>query len=126
MKKKILVIDDDPQFVSNMKQLLEANSYKVITASNGKEGVEIAEKELPDLITIDVMMETWDEGFKVVNKLRENEKISNIPRILLTALGLNSPLDDLTDPEMNNVEFILQKPVKPASLLEYVKKSLGE
>lgn len=126
MKKKILVIDDDPEFVSNMQQLLEANSYEVITASSGKEGVEKAEAETPDLITIDVMMETWGEGFNVVGKLRENEKISKIPRILLTALGLYSPLDNLIDPEMNDVEFILQKPVKPGDLLEYVRKSLGE
>ena len=125
MKKKILVIDDDPQFVANMKQLLEANSYEVITASSGKEGVEKADAEAPDLITIDVMMETWGEGFKVVTKLRESEKTSEIPRILLTALGLNSPLDNLADPEMSGVEFILQKPVKPADLLEYVRKSLG-
>ena len=126
MKKKILVIDDDPQFVANMQQLLEANAYEVITATSGKEGVEKAEKEAPDLITIDVMMETWGEGFNVVGKLRENKKTCEIPRILLTALGLNSPLDNITDPEMSSVEFILQKPVKPGDLLEYVRTSLGE
>ena len=121
MKKKILVIDDDAQFVSNMKQLLEASSYEVITASNGKEGLEKAEAESPDLITIDVMMETWSEGFQVIEKLRNNEKTRNIPRIMLTALGLQSNLDDLASPE-----FVLQKPIKPASFLENVKKALGE
>jgi len=124
MKKKILVIDDDPQFISSMKQLLEANSYEVIIANGGKEGFTKAESEQPDLITIDVMMETWDEGFKVVDKLRASKKTSNIPRILLTALGLHSKLDDLTSPEMNGVEFVLQKPIKPATLLDYVKTSL--
>jgi CheY-like chemotaxis protein len=126
MKKKILVIDDDPQFVSNMKQLLEANSYEVDTASSGKEGCVKAETSLPDLITIDVMMETWDEGFKVVDKLRENAKTNNIPRILLSAVGLHSSLDDLSSPELNDVEFVLQKPVKPAVLLDYVKKALAQ
>ena len=126
MKKKILVIDDDTQFVFSLTQLLEANSYEVISAGSGKEGVAKAEAELPDLITIDVMMETWSEGFNVVDKLRENEKTRGIPRILLTALGLQSPLDELTSPGMNDVEFVLQKPVKPATFLEYVRKSLGE
>jgi two-component system NtrC family sensor kinase len=73
-----------------------------------------------------VLMETWSEGFNVVQKLRKNEKTSGIPRILLTAMGLQSPLDDLTSPGMNDVEFVLQKPVKPATFLEYVRKSLGE
>jgi CheY-like chemotaxis protein len=126
MKKKILVIDDNAQFVANMKQLLEASSYEVITASSGKEGLAKAETESPDLITIDVMMETWSEGFQLIEKLRKNEKTRDIPRIMLTALGLQSNLDDLISPELNDVEFVLQKPIKPASFLENVKKALEE
>ncbi|MGD2092386.1 MAG: response regulator [Candidatus Aminicenantes bacterium] len=125
MKKKILVIDDDPQFIFSLKQLLEAKSYQVITARSGKEGLEIAEAELPDLVTIDVMMETWSEGFKVVDKLRENEKTSAIPRILLTSLGLESKIDEISS-QLMGVESILQKPIQPASFLEYVRKSIGE
>jgi len=123
--KQILIIDDDPEFVGNMKQLLEANSYEVISAGSGKEGVSKAEAESPDLIIIDVMMETWGEGFNVVNKLRENEKSKDIPRILLTSLGLQSPLEPVT-PEMIGVKFVLQKPLKPATLLEYVRSALNE
>ncbi len=125
MKKKILIIDDDPQFVLSLKQLLEAQSYEVISAGSGKEGLQMAEAELPDLVTIDVMMETWSEGFNVVDKLRENEKTSAIPRILLTSLGLQSKVDEVSSPLMG-VESILQKPIKPANFLEYVRKSLGE
>ena len=125
MKKKILIIDDDPQFVLSLKQLLEAQSYEVMSAGSGKEGLEMAEAELPDLVTIDVMMETWSEGFNVVDKLRENEKTSAIPRILLTSLGLQSKIDEVSSQVMG-VESILQKPIKPANFLEYVRKSLGE
>lgn len=125
MKKKILIIDDDPQFVLSLKQLLEAQSYEVISAGSGKEGLEMAEVELPDLVTIDVMMETWSEGFKVVDKLRENKKTGAIPRILLTSLGLQSKIDEISS-QLMGVESILQKPIKPATFLEYVKKSLGE
>jgi len=123
--KQILIIDDDPEFVGNTKQLLEASSYEVISAGSGKEGVTKAEAESPDLIIIDVMMETWGEGFNVVNKLCENEKNKDIPRILLTSLDLQSPLEPVT-PEQMNVRFVLQKPLEPATLLEYVRKALGE
>jgi CheY-like chemotaxis protein len=122
--RKILIIDDDPEFVSNTKQLLEANSYEVVSAGSGKEGIAKAEAESPDLIIIDVIMETWGEGFTVIDKLRENEKNRDIPKILLTALGLKSPLDPVT-PEMMGVKFVLQKPLKPATLLECVGKALG-
>jgi CheY-like chemotaxis protein len=125
MKKKILVIDDDPQFVFSLKQILESKDYEVICARSGKEGLEMAEAESPDLITIDVIMETWSEGFNVVDKLRENEKTSAIPRILLTSLGLQSKVDEISSQVMD-VESILQKPVKPAIFLEYVSKLLGE
>lgn len=125
MKKKFLIIDDGPQFVLSLKQLLEAQSYEVISAGSGKEGLEMAEAELPDLITIDVMMETWSEGFNVVDKLRENEKASAIPRILLTSLGFQSKVDEISS-QLLGVESILQKPIKPANFLEHVRKSLGE
>lgn len=121
--KKILIVDDDPEFVDNTKRLLEANSYEVISAGSGKEGLAKAEAESPDLITIDVMMETWGEGFHVVEKLRENEKTRGIPRILMTAMGLQSPLEPIS-PEMMGVESVLQKPVQPAALLECVRSAL--
>ena len=126
MKKKILVIDDDPQFILSLKQLLEAKSYEVISAGSGKEGLEMAAAELPDLVTIDVIMETWSEGFNVVDKLRENEKTRAIPRILLTSLGLQSKVDEIMSSQIMGVESILQKPIKPANFLECVRKSLGE
>ncbi len=123
--KKILVIDDDPDFVRSMKQLLEANSYEVISAGSGKEGLSKAESDVPDLIIIDVMMETWGEGFNVVDKLRENDKTKDIPRILLTALGLQSPLEP-TSPKMIGVKAVLQKPVKPDEVLKAVKDALAK
>jgi CheY-like chemotaxis protein len=123
--KKILIIDDDLDLIENTKQFLEANSYEVISASSGKEGLAKAETENPDLFIIDVMMETWGAGFNVVDKLNENEKNKDVPRILLTALGLQSPLEPVT-PEQMHVRFVLQKPLEPATLLKYVKSALDE
>lgn len=124
--KKILIVDDDPAFVESTKRLLEANSYEVISASSGKEGFEKAKKQKPDLIIIDVMMETWSAGLDLVSKLQEDEETKHIPRILLTAVGIQSPLEPMSSPEALGVRTILQKPVKPDDLLGAVRSALGE
>lgn len=124
--KKILIVDDDPAFVESTKRLLEANSYEVTSASNGKEGFEKAKRQKPDLIIIDVMMETWSAGLDLVSKLQEDEETEHIPRILLTAVGIQSPLEPMSSPEALGVRVILQKPVKPDDFLRAVRSALGE
>ncbi|MBU4334442.1 MAG: response regulator, partial [Candidatus Omnitrophica bacterium] len=62
MSKKILMIDDDPDFIAAVQTLLEAKDYVVVTASNGQEGLLKAKEEKPDLITLDVMMTNDSEG----------------------------------------------------------------
>ncbi|HIP99757.1 TPA: response regulator [Candidatus Bipolaricaulota bacterium] len=124
--KKILIVDDDPAFVESTKRLLEANSYEVISASSGKEGFEKAKGQKPDLIIIDIMMETWSAGLDLVSKLQEDEETKHIPRILLTAVGIQSPLEPMSSPEALGVRTILQKPVKPDDLLGAVRSALGE
>jgi len=95
--KKILIIDDDPDIVEAMRMPLEANAYSVITACNGKEGLQRAKDEIPeipDLIILDVMMETDTEGFHVAYTLRSEEpdteykNCRSIP-ILMTELLAN-------------------------------------
>lgn len=124
--KKILIVDDDPAFVESTKRLLEANSYEVTSASNGKEGFEKAKRQKPDLIIIDVMMETWSAGLDLVSKLQKDEETEHIPRILLTAVGIQSPLEPMSSPEALGVRVILQKPVKPDDFLRAVRSALGE
>ncbi|HPY77974.1 MAG TPA: response regulator, partial [Anaerohalosphaeraceae bacterium] len=71
MAKKVLIIDDDADFVESIVNLLEARGYEVSSASNGEEGVKTAKAEKPNLIILDVMMTTKDEGFNVARKLNE-------------------------------------------------------
>ncbi len=124
--QKILIIDDDPDIVEAMRMPLEANSYSVITASNGKEGLKRAKEEIPDLIILDVMMETDTEGFHVAYELRdegpdsEYKDCRNIPILMITAIsqqkGMNfSPKKDDT---FLPVDDFIEKPVQPKDLLE--------
>ena len=85
MDKKILIIDDEEDFCYFVKKNLEAiSNYEIIVANKGKKGIQIARKEKPDLILLDIMMPGID-GFEVLKRLKANEKTHNIPVIMLTA-----------------------------------------
>ena len=85
MDKKILIIDDEEDFCFFVKKNLEAiSNYEIITANKGKKGIQIARKEKPDLILLDIMMPGID-GFEVLKRLKANEKTQSIPVIMLTA-----------------------------------------
>ena len=85
MDKKILIIDDEEDFCFFVKKNLEAiSNYEIITANKGKKGIQIARKEKPDLILLDIMMPGID-GFEVLKRLKGNEKTQRIPVIMFTA-----------------------------------------
>ena len=86
-KKKIFLLDDEPDFVKVIKARLEANNYEVITASNGKEALERIESDNPDAIILDILMPQMD-GYQVCERLRQGKKTADIPIILLTAKDL--------------------------------------
>ncbi len=131
--QKILIIDDDPDIVEAMRMPLEANSYYVITASCGKEGRKKAKDEVPDLIILDVMMETDTEGFHVAYELRSDEKESEykkcreIPILMITAISQKKGMK--FSPEKDEaflpVDDFLEKPVQPKDLLKKVAELLA-
>ncbi len=131
-KQKILIIDDDPDIVEAMRMPLEANTYEVISASSGKEGLQKVKAEVPDLIILDVMMETQTEGFHVAYKLRSEEPDSkykeykNIPILMITAIssktGMKFSLEK--DEEFLQVDDFVEKPIQPKELLEKVSTLL--
>jgi CheY-like chemotaxis protein len=127
MAKKILVIDDDPDFVDSVENLLEAKGYQVVSASNGKEGVEKARAEKPDLILLDVMMNTKDEGFNVARQMHQIPEIKDTPVVLVTGVRreMNLPFGFEPDETWLPVRQILEKPVKSEILLKVVADTIG-
>jgi CheY-like chemotaxis protein len=126
MAKKVLVIDDDNDFVESILNLLEARGYAVASASNGKEGVQKAKSEKPDLVLLDVMMTTKDEGFNVARELHGIEGLSKTPVIMVTGVRkeMNLPFGFEPDETWLPVKQILEKPVKPEVLLNAVADAL--
>ena len=126
MAKKVLMIDDDPEFVEAISNLLDAKGYDVHTASNGKEGVEKAKAEDPDIILLDVMMTTKNEGFSVARELHDNETLKSIPIIIMTGIRreMNLPFGFEPDETWLPVKRVLEKPVKPEVLLAAIAENI--
>ena len=120
MSKKILLIEDNPEMRENTTEILELAGYQVFPAVNGKEGVEIANKEKPDLIVCDIMMPLLD-GYGVLHLLSKNEETAGIPFIFLTAKSERS--DFRKGMDMGADDYIT-KPFDEIELLNAVERRL--
>jgi len=124
---KILIVDDDPDLVEAMKVVLESKSYHVVTAGSGEEGLERVKSGRPDLIILDVMMESKDEGFDVSRKIRADDVSKNVPILMLTAVKQETGTGfakQAGDETWLPVDAYLEKPLKPDELLAKVDELL--
>lgn len=119
-KKRILIIDDEPDFVHVVQLRLEAAGYVVLVAFDGMQGVSAAHKEKPDLIIMDIMMPAM-HGHRVCEALKKSARTWTIPIIYLTAKG--SKEDEELAYKLG-AEHFLTKPYDPQVLLEIIKKTL--
>ncbi len=123
---KILVIDDDPDIVDAVRMTLESAGHTVVAARSGKEGLAMVEQVQPDLIVLDVMMETHTEGFQIALKLHSPDPTSkfaaykNIPILMLTAIHSTTPLRFEPDIDYLPVELFVDKPIDPDDLIRKV------
>lgn len=117
-KPKILVIDDDVDLVAVMKGTLQSKPYEVIVAYNGKDGLEKAKKEKPDLILLDIMMPVMD-GFSFAEQFGKDPSLVKIPVLALTSFS-----DSLGQPFPFQVSEFLRKPLKPKELIAKVEEHL--
>lgn len=120
--KKLLLIDDDPNLILLVKDYLEFRGYEVTTAENGREGLEILEKALPDMIICDVMMPEMD-GYAFLSRLREDSRTSWIPFLFLSAKGQSQ---DRVKGLNTGADVYMVKPFEPEELVAQVESSLKQ
>ena len=120
MKKKILVVDDEPDFVEFLSIRLKSSGYDVISASDGESGLKKAQKEKPDLIILDILMPKIN-GFELCKRLKENEFTKDMPVIMLTALAREQ---DLSKGLKEGADCFITKPFNSADLLYEIKTAL--
>jgi two-component system, OmpR family, alkaline phosphatase synthesis response regulator PhoP len=123
---KILLVDDDQDFVASTKTVLESRrEYKVLTASDGVSGLQIARAEKPDLIILDVIM-PLEDGFAAARELKATPELSRIPIIILTSFSYRKGETDVSVAQGMELEAedYVEKPVEPQELLRRVDKLL--
>jgi len=127
MPKKILIVDDDPDFVEAVTMILRPKKFEVVTAYNGKEGLEKVKAERPDLIVLDVMMPEKD-GYAVCKELKSDPQWNRIPVLLLTGVVSHIPTTRYTQ-EMGmetEADDYLEKPVEPQVLVKRIEVLLSK
>ena len=117
---KILIADDETYSLRLLQMTLKKTGCELVACKNGKEALDQAQVELPDLIVMDVMMPVMD-GLTALAELKKNEKTKDIPVIMLTAKGQSLTR---TEAEDSGAEHFVTKPFSPTELLVEVKKRL--
>ncbi len=125
--KKILIVDDDRDVFESMKIVLEAEGYGVDWATNGTEAIEKAKAGKPDLMILDVMMNTDDEGFQVSYRMKQDPELLHVPIVMVTSVGTKTgfSFDRNKDQDFLPVNEFLEKPVDPKVLVDKVRENLG-
>lgn len=126
---KILIVDDDIDYAEALRATLESEQYTVVTAADRGEGMKKIRADRPDLVILDVMMSTWQDGFEMSRELKKDPDFKDIPILILTAvkgrtgIGFKSTAGDSV---WLPVDGFLDKPVEPQVLLAEVKKLLSK
>lgn len=126
MAYRVLIVDDDHEFAEAMTNVLDAKGYDVDSAPNGKIGIAKAKEQKPDIMLLDVMMTTKSEGFDVAREMHKDEKLKDVPIIIITGVRkeMDLPFGFEPDETWLPVKGVLEKPVKPEVLLKTVEENI--
>lgn len=127
MRSKILIIDDDVDIQEVMAAILEQEGLEVHSAEDGTEGLAKAREIKPNLIILDVMMNSQDEGFQTAYKLKADPALADVPIVMITSVSkvTGFSFDKEHDQEFLPVSDFIDKPVSREKLLDVVRKHLG-
>lgn len=126
---KILVVDDDKDIRDSLQAILESKEYSVTVAASKNEAMEKANAQKPDLFILDVMMDTWQDGFDMARELKQDPKFKEIPILMSTGVKEKTGIDfksSAGDSDWMPVEGFLEKPIDPTVLLTEVEKLLSK
>lgn len=119
--KRILIVDDEPDVLKILGKRLEKTGYEIIEARNGKEAIEKAKKERPDLVLLDLMMPDLDGG-EVAQILSEDETTKNIPIIYLTCLYTKR--EERKEGHFVGQNILVAKPYNTEELLKIIQEAI--
>lgn len=126
---KVLVVDDDIDYVEAITTVLEANGYEVVVAYEGKEGLEKAKSELPQVILVDLMMNTINEGYDLVRDIRSDDRFGEVPLIMISAahqVGVFKNANFAPDEVWFPIDMFMDKPIDFKVLLKHLDRMLNK
>ena len=120
-KKKILVVEDDPMISSMYKTKFEVDGFEVFIADNGATGLELAKKEKPDIVMLDIILPQLD-GFSVLEQIKQDKNTKDIPVIMLTNLSTDE--DREKGAKMGALDYLVKASLTPGQISEKIRQIL--
>jgi CheY-like chemotaxis protein len=121
---KVLIVDDDPDFCEATRRVLEKEKHEVVTAAGGNEGLERVKRDQPDLVILDVIMDTVLDGLAASLRMHDDPALRHVPVIMVTSIASTEYAEMFPTDEYVHVNAFLSKPVKPAELIRQVNRCL--
>ena len=123
---KILIIDDNPDFLFTTETLLRRHGFATLTAENGRKGLDLVKEKMPDLVLLDIMMETLLSGFEVCRQIKSDPELKHIPVIGISGMGAETGVhfDKEKDAEYFQPDDFFEKPVEREKLLAKIEALL--
>jgi len=123
---KILVVDDDPDFVEATRLVLEKAGHQVISAASGDAGLRRVKADKPDLVVLDVIMDTVLDGLTMSQRMHDAVELRHVPIIMVTSIANTDYAALFPTDEYVHISAFLSKPIAPAELLRQVDKLLSK
>jgi CheY-like chemotaxis protein len=123
-KAKILVVDDDPDFVYYTRTVLEAEGYEVVSAGNSDQGLRVLAQEQPDLVVLDVIMSSVLDGLNMSQRMAEDAAYRHVPIIMVTSIANTDYLALFPTDENIHVDAFITKPIAPRELVRQISRAL--
>ncbi|MFN3308025.1 MAG: PleD family two-component system response regulator [Anaerolineales bacterium] len=123
---KILIVDDDPDFVEATRIVLEKAGHSTLSAASGNECYQKMKSEKPDLVILDVIMDTALDGLTITQRIHEDEEINQIPIIMVTSIANTDYAALFPTDEYIHINAFMSKPVEPAELIRQINKLLKQ
>ena len=119
---KILVVDDDPDFLLLGRSILESQGYEVLEASDGQDALEKMRQDRPDLVLLDVMMSTTLEGVRVSREMEADAELAAVPIVMISSIATTEYAAEFPDKERIPIAGWISKPIQPAVLLKTIER----
>jgi CheY-like chemotaxis protein len=123
-KAKILVVDDDPDFVAYTRTVLESEGYEVANAGNSDQGLRVLAQEKPDLVILDVIMSSVLDGLSMSQRMAEDAMYRHVPILMVTSIANTDYLALFPTDENIHIDAFVTKPIAPRELLRQIGKLL--